>query len=315
MLFVVLGILLVIAFFAACYYCYTIAFYAPSRTEETIATDMIGPQYEKISGKIRAGIDAMAALPFEEMYVTSFDGLKLFGRYYHQRNGAPVMILFHGYRSFAARDCSGGLALARKLGFNVLAVDQRAHGKSDGNTISFGILERRDCKTWADAIASHLDPHVPIILSGLSMGAATVLMAADLNLPENVVGIIADSPYSTPKAIISKVCDDMHLPSQLAWPFIRCAARFFGKFPIESVSAQDSVTRASVPILLLHGEEDRFVPCAMSRDIAENCPSKVTLCTFPEAGHGLCYITDKERYEQVTADFLRRIPALRLYMQ
>ena len=310
MLFFLPGSIIAVVFLVVCYYCYTIAFYAPPRTGESISTDMTGPQYEKVSGKIRAAIDKMTALPFEEIYVTSFDGLKLFGRYYHQRDHAPIMILFHGYRSFSARDCCGGLALARKLGFNVLAVDQRAHGNSEGNTISFGILERRDCKTWADTMVSRFGQNVPIVLSGLSMGAATVLMAADLNLPENVVAILADSPYSAPKAIISKVCKDMHLPTWLAWPFVRCAARIYGKFSIESVSAQDAVCHSSVPILILHGEDDRFVPCSMSRDIFKNCPEHVTLRTFPDAGHGLCYVTDKERYERYIEDFLRSIPAL-----
>ena len=220
------------------------------------------------------------------------------------------MILFHGYRSMAVRDCCGGLALARKLGFNVLAVDQRAHGNSDGNTITFGVLERRDCKSWADFVTQRFGSDIPILLSGLSMGAATVLMAADLNLPENVVGIIADSPYSTPKAIISKVCHDMRLPPKLAWPFVRCAARIFGKFSIESISATDAVRRSNVPILLLHGEDDRFVPCEMSHAIADACRCPATLHTFPEAGHGLCYMTDHHRYEQVTVDFLRSIPEL-----
>lgn len=310
LLFLILASILFLAFLAACYYSYTIAFYVPPRTEDPVATEMTGPQYQKVSGRIKAAMDKMSAIPFEELQITSFDGLTLYGRYYHQRDNAPVMILFHGYRSMAVRDCCGGHALARKLGFNVLAVDQRAHGKSDGNTITFGVLERRDCKSWADFISKKFGAEVPILLSGLSMGAATVLMAADLNLPENVVGIIADSPYSTPKAIISKVCNDMRLPPKLAWPFVRCAARIFGKFSIESISAKDAVRRSTVPILLLHGEDDRFVPCEMSHAIANACRCPATLHTFPEAGHGLCYMTDHHRYEQVIVDFLRSIPEL-----
>ena len=103
------------------------------------------------------------------------------------------------------------------------------------------------------------------------MGAATVLMASELNLPENVVCIIADSPYSSPKAIIRKVCRDRHLPDWLAYPFIRIGAKIFGGVSIEECSAEDAVRNARIPILLIHGEDDRFVPCQMSKRIFRAC--------------------------------------------
>jgi fermentation-respiration switch protein FrsA (DUF1100 family) len=138
------------------------------------------------------------------------------------------------------------------------------------------------------------------------MGAATVLMASALPLPENVMGIIADCPYSSPKAVIQKVCRDMHFPVRLTYPFLRLGARLFGGFSLSDEGAVDAVKESRVPILVIHGEDDRFVPCEMSREIAKAAPEKVRLETFPGAGHALSYMLDPVRYRRVTAEFLQR---------
>ena len=193
-------------------------------------------------------------------------------RYYHVRDGAPLQIQFHGYRGAALRDFCGGNKLARESGQNTLVVDQRAHGKSGGNTITFGIRERLDCLSWVKYANQRFSSGTPIFLSGVSMGATTVLMASELKLPANVMGIIADCPYSSPEVIIRKVCrEDMHLPPALTMPLIRLGARLFGHFVLNESSAVQAVGNKNIPILLLHGEDDRFVPCDMSREIFDAC--------------------------------------------
>jgi len=196
------------------------------------------------------------------------------------------------------------------MGFNALVVDQRAHGNSSGHSITFGIKERLDCLGWIDYLNHRFGQETPIILSGLSMGAATVLMTAELNLPQNVACIIADSPYSSPFDIIMKVSKDEGFPPGLCAPFLHLGARFFGGFQLCFCTAKDAVRKAQVPILLIHGEDDHFVPCEMSLEIAANCASRIEVATFPGAGHGLSYLTDPLRYEKVVCRFLRSIPVL-----
>ena len=142
------------------------------------------------------------------------------------------------------------------------------------------------------------------------MGAATVLMVSELDLPKSLCAIIADSPYSTPSAIIEKVCRDRRYPVFLCRPLIAMAAFLFGKFNINACTAKDAVRHAQVPILLIHGEDDRLVPWTMSQEIARSCASPVSLEIFPDAGHGLCYVTDPRKYEQAVVSFLNGIPAL-----
>lgn len=306
---------LLIMFLIFMLYCYKTAFHSPTIRQQSIEHIPDGEQYKKWGPKMIEIAKIMEQASCEEITIRAKDDTKLFGRYYEYFPGFPVMIAFHGYRSMAFRDTAGAFALCQKLGFNILAVDQRAQGKSEGNRITFGILERMDCLDWVQYISTRLGSDIPIVLCGISMGAATVLMASDLKLPSNVVAIMADCPYDTPEGIIRKVAADMGYPSWLATPIIRLSARIIGGFSLRQCSPIDSVKYATAPILLIHGEEDRFVPCQMSRNIYAAAPYNCQLHTFPDAGHGLCYLTDPHRYETICVNFLWNNTNLRQYMK
>lgn len=309
MLLIIAIIILTILLVLLCsYVAYRMSFYTAKRRDDANYKMPEGPQYDKVRDNISKSINEMLARPFEPITITSFDGKKLYARYYHVADGAPLQIQFHGYKSSAVVDFSGGSKLAGKMQQNALVVDQRSHGKSEGSSITFGIRERRDCLAWINYAVSRFGDDTKIILAGLSMGAATVLMATDLDLPQNVVGIMADCPYSSPKEIIKTVCQrDMHLPAWLMYPFVKLGALIFGGFHLEESSAITAVKNAKIPILIIHGEDDRFVPCDMSRDIQKACASQITLETIPDAGHGLCYMIAPKRYEEVTTDFLQKV--------
>ena len=287
------------------WYSYRTAFYSPEKRKEDYYAIPKAEKYEKERQRMLSLIRQMDEIPFEAVTIFAQDGTKLSARYYHVRDGAPLQIQFHGYRGTALRDFCGGNKLARESGQNTLVVDQRAHGKSGGTTITFGIRERLDCLCWVEYANQRFGSDTPVFLSGVSMGAATVLMASEMKLPANVVGIIADCPYSSPEAIIRKVCqEDMHLPPALAMPFVRLGARLFGNFDLKEASAVQAVENTSIPILLLHGEDDHFVPCDMSREIFAACAGEKTRITFPGAGHGLSYIVDTGTYTEAVSRFV-----------
>ena len=286
---------------------YMVAFYSPNRTQNDDYVIAHTEQMDPLRDTIKDMIRTLNDIPFERVSVTSDDGLTLLGRYYRGDDGAPVVIGFHGYRGTPSRDFSGGTQLYLAEGFHLLMIEERAHCGSEGHTITFGVKERYDCLTWIDYAMRRFGPDTPILLAGISMGAATVLMASGLPLPACVKGILADAPFTSPKAIICKVCGDVHVPAGLAWPFLWLGARVFGRFDPLAADAAEAVKHTKIPILLVHGEDDRFVPCDMGRAIAAANPSMVELHTFPDAGHGLSFLEDRPRYERIVRHFFDRV--------
>jgi len=246
----------------------------------------------------------MADQPFEQIFITAQDGIRLAGRYYHRSDSGPIHIQFHGYRGSGIRDFCAIHGICQRMNMDTLVVDQRAHGLSGGNTMTFGILERYDCQCWAKYAANRFGLHRPIYLSGVSMGAATVLMASNLILPENLAGIIADCPYNAPEAIIRKVITDMKAPAKVLLPFVSLGAFLFGGFRIRAESAIHAVSETRIPVLLIHGSEDKYVPAEMSMEIFDKCAGKRYLEIFPGAGHGGSCITDPVRYEKILRNFM-----------
>lgn len=242
-------------------------------------------------------------LTYQSFSVTSFDGLTLRAKYYEQYPGAPIELMFHGYRGQAERDLCGGVQRCFALGHNAFIVDQRASGDSEGNVITFGIHESKDCLTWLTLMIDHFGPDVKILLTGISMGASTVLNAAGCPLPKNVTGTLADCGFTSPKAIIKKVIGDMGLPKTIAYPFVKLGAKLFGHFDLEEISSVERIKHCKLPVLFFHGENDAYVPCEMSRINYEACTSRKKLVTIPGAGHGLCYPVAPQLYLQEMRDF------------
>ena len=287
------------------YLCYRIAFFAPPRKPP--AGDIIeipeGEIYEVFRETMENWVREVRAIPHEDMEITSFDGLKLRGKYYEYAPGAPIELMFHGYRGSAERDLSGGIQRCFQLGRSVLRVDQRCSGTSDGHVITFGINEHRDCLSWLDFMVEHFGPDVKIILTGISMGASTVLMAAGKPLPPNVIGVLSDCGYSSAKEIIKIVIRKMGLPPTLSYPFVKLGAKLYGHFDLEETSPLEALKNCAVPVIFFHGENDDFVPCEMSRVLYAACPTRKKLVTVPDAGHGLSYPVAPEAYLAALRDF------------
>ena len=239
----------------------------------------------------------------EDFYIKSFDGLRLHAKYFEYEPGAVMEIMFHGYRGSAERDLSGGIQRCFALGRSVLLIDQRTSCGSEGNVISFGINEHRDCLSWIDFALKQFGPDVKIILTGISMGASTVLMAAGKELPKNVVGVLADCGFSSPKKIIKKCARDLKLPAELLYPFIKLGAKLYGHFDLEEYTPLDAMKTCKLPIIFFHGETDDFVPCDMSKETYTACKSTKRLVTVPNAGHGLVYLVDNDLYFKSVIEF------------
>ena len=306
MIFVIIFILLLLLLTGFCYAIYRWVFHSPRKGQNDEHRLMHSQQMQGHREEILEKIDYLRDMSYEPVRIQSYDGLSLRGRYYQGENLAPLVIGFHGYRGSPAREFCGGGKLYLDKGFHLLLVEQRAHGRSQGHTICYGIKERQDVLSWVRYGEKRLGPDTSILLAGVSMGAATVIMAEALQLPPAVKGIIADCPYSNQKALFKAVMREMKLPADLLYPLLRLSARVFGGFDPEAASAEEAAAGAKVPILLIHGEEDKLVPCEMSRRIAAANPERISLHTFPGADHAMSFIIDEKRYVRLLNDFLKQ---------
>ena len=267
--------------------------------------DLVGPQYENYTSEISSNFKYCSSLKYDEVYVTSYDHKKLFGKLYIKDLNKPFIIMFHGYKGGGIRDFSGIIPFLLDNNYNLLVVDERSHGHSEGKTITFGIKERLDVIKWADYIYSNYQNN-DIYLYGISMGGATVLMSSNLNLPKNVKGIIADCPFTCPKDIIIDFSKKYHLPMIVLKHFVYFSALLFGHFRVKDASAITSVKNTNIPIILFHGTEDKFVPPYMSERIYNANPDNIKLVKINGAPHVISCIVDKEKYHKELLDFLNK---------
>ena len=296
---IIIGVILAVltaAILLISYICYRMTFRHAKRESDPRAPIKLAG-YSEHKPRMDALIDLAMATPCEMISITARDGAILTARYYHVRDGAPLEIQVHGYKGHPMRDFCSGVNDSQRRGHNLILISQRSHAPSGGRCITFGVKERYDCLDWIDYAVSRFGKDVKIVLIGISMGAATVLMASGLDIPDNVKLVVADCPFSSPKAIIKKVIKDMKLPAELAFPFVRLGGLIYGGFDVSSASATDAVRHSRIPTVIIHGEGDTFVPCYMSEEIYAASDKSITkLMTFKNAEHGMSYFSDSERY-------------------
>ncbi len=285
--------------------CFIMVFYSGKRKA-------LGPdEYEIPPGKIYEMFredmvnwtKQIRTMPHEDIEIQSYDGLTLRGTYYEYAPDATVELLFHGYRGNAERDLCGGIERCFALGRSAIIIDQRAGGKSDGHIITFGIRERYDCLSWIRYATERFGKDRKIVIGGVSMGAATVMLTAGEDLPDNVVCVMADCGYTSAKDIIKKVVKDLKLPLFPIYPLIRLGGRLYGGFDVEETSPMEAVQKARVPIVFIHGDTDNFVPYDMSVKLHEACVSQKKMVTIKGAGHGLAFPVDRKGYVDALREF------------
>ena len=293
----VLGLALIVLITS--FICFLMVFYSASR--KVLGEDEYeipeGDIYEVYREDMVAWTKSIRSMPHEDVEIKSYDGLTLKGQYFEYDADAPIEILFHGYRGNAERDLCGAVERAFAVRRNALIVNHRAAGPSDGHVITFGIKESEDCHEWVKYAIERFGKDVKLIIGGVSMGAATVMMAAGKPLPDNVICVLADCGYTSPKEIIQKVVRDMKLPVPIVYPFIRLGALIFGRFNLEEKSPIEAMKKCTLPVVFVHGDTDDFVPYEMSVRLHEVCTSeKKILITIHGAGHGLAFPADQDGY-------------------
>ena len=298
---IIFGILIIS--FIITYGFYRFVFFSPRKGQLNDFNLLTSENFNKYEDKMKDLIISLMNRQYENIYISSFDKLKLHARLFENDGSDTVAILFHGYRGTAYRDFCGGANEAINMGYNVILVDHRAHGLSQGHSITFGIREVQDVLSWVNYAKNRFGKDVHIVLIGISMGGATVLMASDK--VEGNVKIIADSPYSSPKLLIKDILKNLHLPIFIFYPLVNLSSLIFAHTNLSKRSAYQSIESVKHPILIIHGEQDTVVHQHLSYDLYQAHKDKIQYESFPGTDHGASYLADTARYQKIIRNFLK----------
>lgn len=294
-----------------------LALYATTKQMLCIALDRKKPKTmgkaPKVSGitippeiaeEITVTAEKLRNNEFETVEITSHDGVRLVGHWHRCGNSKRVIIAMHGWRSNWDRDFGAVADFWFNNNCDVLFAEQRAQNNSGGEYMGFGMLERHDCPDWIDWVNQQTGEQLPIYLSGLSMGASTVLMATELDLAENVCGVIADCGFTSPHDIWKHVAENnLHMSYGLREKIADSMCQKKIHMGTKDCSAPEALKRSKVPVLFIHGTDDHFVPVEMTYENYKACNSPKRLFVVPGAEHGMSYRTDREGYEEAVRKF------------
>lgn len=302
-LYIALGIIgfIILFIIIAVFMMYRLIFFSPRKGQLSDLNLTKSKNFKGYEEVMKENILSFMAKPYEDVYIDSFDKLRLHARYYEVNKSNKVALLLHGYKGTAYRDFNCLSKIIFEEGYNILLIDQRAHGLSKGHVITFGVRETKDLLGWIDYVNKRFN-NPEILLVGVSMGGNTALNTAD-KIDKNIK-IIADCPYSSPKEILRNTIKSVHLPVWLFYPLLNLTCHIFGRESLNKTSAYDSIKNSDNKILIIHGDKDRVIPYTDSKKLADTYPNKIRYELFKNADHGVSALVDYNRYQKVVKEFL-----------
>ncbi|MBR4110228.1 MAG: alpha/beta hydrolase [Clostridia bacterium] len=286
--------------------CYRKPLFGSKKIGET--PNLTGYQMERLLDDI----EWLEAQNIETVHYYARKVVSLSARLIRNKNSKKIAVLVHGYRSTPQKFACIARHYFEELGYSLLLPDQRAHGESDGRFITFGYEESTDMFFWARYIQHTFGSDVKIVYHGVSMGAATVAMMPEMHLPRCIKGLIVDCGYTSAKEIFQYILKkDFHIPKFLAIPVIKTVSLIsetFADFPFDECEPVEAVKKAKIPMLFIHGKEDKFVPCEMGIEMYEACAcNEKDLLLIEGAGHAVSHLTDSKTYEEGLDGFLSKV--------
>lgn len=240
----------------------------------------------------------------ERIEIISHDGIPLVGHFIPAKDPKRLIIAMHGWRSSWHRDFGIISDFLNKNNCSVLYVEQRGQNESGGNYMGFGLIERYDCLDWILWVNENMETDLPIYLMGVSMGAATVLMATGLSLPDNVHGVIADCGFTSPYDIWKHVANNnLHMSFGFKGALANMICKEKINLNANDYSTLDALKICKVPVMFIHGTDDHFVPIEMTYKNYKACASPKRLLVVPGAGHAMSYFANSVGYEKACKDF------------
>ncbi len=291
---------LIIVFLVGLYFIVGNYFYNIALSPKTSKTFVLGEDAEEVEEQEEKGLEKANWLiqNSDDVYIESTNNGKLKLHAYQITNARPSdiwAVTIHGY-SGQGKDMTYYAQQFYNRGYNVLVVDLRGHGQSEGDYIGMGWHDRLDIVDWSNFLISK-NPNCKIILHGVSMGGATVMMATGENLPDNIKVAIEDCGYTT-------IWDEFEMQLKVlynlpAFPVLNAAStvcKLKAGYKIEEGSAVEQVKKSKIPTLFIHGELDSFVPFEMLDKVYEAANCKKEKLVIEGAAHAESSSINPELY-------------------
>ncbi len=303
---IIVGCLLVfvaLAYLIGAYYCMGLAVKRKKKENPPETPEHI----KRAELRNKSTADFMSRNP-EDLSLQSIDNLEMKGWLLENKNSKKFVIFVHGYGGTGLNEFSHMLPFYYdEMGFNCLYPDHVAHGRSEGKYIGFGTFDSKNILLWANYLIERFGEDIEIVLHGMSMGAATVMIANESDPPVQVKAVIEDCGFTCAHDQIADTAkhtlgfDSPHLVNTASW----LCSKFAG-YKFKDSDPLGNMDKAKNPILFIHGEGDTFVPFDFGKQLYEACRVEKDYLWVPGAIHTFCYIDAKEEYEKKVKSFLTK---------
>ncbi len=276
---------------------------------ESVTQKISGCDTSHLGGFLEKNLQWVEDHGYEKHSIISDRGEKLSG-YLLKAEGESKNYVFcaHGYRSYGKKEFCGVAQYYIGKGYNVFLVDHIASGESEGGYCTFGHYETDDCIKWLSYMIESFGADISIMLHGVSMGSATVMMMSGRSLPENVRGVVADCGFTRAVDLFDYKLRDLGIPPTALIRVVNEVNKKRIGFDFNSLNPVESVSKAAVPMLFIHGDTDALVPCSMVYELYERCASEVKqLLVVEGADHAQSFKVDREKYTEAMDSFLENV--------
>ena len=282
-------------------YVYKRVFYSPQKGQNSEYNAVRALNATDLKERATKLVNELLEIPSEDLYTISFDKLKLHAYFYKSEGSNEYIIFFHGFRRTARRSFAGRAMDCLKAHKNVILVDQRAHGQSEGHELTFGKKEQYDVVSWVNFIQQKFGKDAKITLVGVSMGATAILGASD-KIDERIK-IVADAPYISVKDVVIITMSKIKMNPRVIYPLVAFSSILYCHSTLDC-DVSKNVNKSKNKIFLIHGSEDEIVPYKEVEKMYLENKDHVKYELFDGIGHGLAYLRATEKYRKVFFDFI-----------